>query len=112
VSQESDSFTPYFILRIPQHQDRNAQKQNGRDDHQDAHIAHVDDGDAGQHAGKNRDGDEYQELDGNPAALEIDADHGAEFQVDEQQQDVRYGTVGLIHHAEIGIDRRPHDGPA
>ncbi len=33
MSQESDSFTPYFFLRIPQHQDRNAQKQNGRDDH-------------------------------------------------------------------------------
>ncbi|MNT78985.1 hypothetical protein D3C72_2182800 [compost metagenome] len=39
--------------------------------------------------------------------LEVDADHGAQFEVDEQQEDVIDRDVPLLHHPQEGHHRSP-----
>lgn len=44
--------------------------------------------------------------------LEVDADHGTQLQVDEEQQDVIDARLALVEHAEEGQHRGPGRGRA
>src|SRR5215471_13776641 len=43
-----------------------------------------------------------------PCCFEVDSDHRSDFQVDEQEQDVRKSGSPAIYHPEESLDGRPH----
>ncbi|MNC89575.1 hypothetical protein D3C83_55310 [compost metagenome] len=65
-----------------------------------------------QHAGERGDADVDQEAHRHVVGLEVDADHGAELEVDEQQQDVLDRGLPLAGHPDEGESCRPDDGAA
>src|SRR5690554_5513098 len=65
-------------------------------------------GDVGdQQARERRDGHIDHEADRHVVGLEIDAHHGRQLEIDEQQQDVIYGDMALVQHADEGQGAAP-----
>src|SRR5690348_13481291 len=93
-------------VRKGEHQDR-------RRNHQQSPVEAVVRSDVShQQPRQRRDADVDQEAHRHVVGLEIDADHGAQLEVDEQQQDVLDGRMALAGHVDEGDDRRPDDGAA
>ena len=63
-----------------------------------------------ENAAQGGDGDIDEIADGQPCRLEIDADHGSDFEINEQEQDVRQAGVPLRHHFGKSRDCGPHRG--
>jgi hypothetical protein len=71
-----------------------------------SHFLNIDD----EMARQGRDGDIDEKLDRQSACSKINADHGPEFEIDKQQQDIFQGGVADFHHANVVMDAGPDHG--
>ena len=95
-----------LVVTVAKYQNGKGQHQDSPGDGENGLIGHLFDID-GQQSGQGGYRDIDQELHWQSAGLEIDADHGTQFQVDEKQQDIFEGCMAVVDHLQVGHHARP-----